>query len=367
MCAGAHLTHRSHNEAKNVNDQSFSLSFEDFRELVVDVVERMNAGLEDCDATWPGALFLEVPEQGLVLAEARSLVGLEELDKQYLATMLLPERIRRSKADRFAWVMPAWKMDRRPPVECLVIVLAEPRHREARIADVYRGDWPPRLGPWSDATQEVHGLFVEPLCRALLAKRRPKLPSRRKPTSTNEHERKQFRGRPHQRVQLGRPLIAHCPDCLAAIDEPHRLGCDVERCTVCFSQRLMCDCDGHDALAAAWTGEWPGARQCRELGWWAVWTDKGWRPCVADTPGAREDVNRLAFFLHTGYDCLYEELDDDPAKATRSSSQGGGMAMTDRSDSNDGSSTSTSASARSASERVTNTSTANVQSDATSA
>jgi hypothetical protein len=347
-----------------VHDQTVSLSFEEFRDYIIDVVERLNADLEDSEATWPGVLFLEVPEQGLILAEARSLVGLEELDKQRLATVLLPERIRRSKADRFAWVMPAWKMDRQPPVECLVVVLAEPGRREARIADVFRGDWPPKLGPWSEATRDVQGLFVEPLCRALLAKRRPKLRPRRKGQSATG--RKQIRGRPHQRVELGRPLIPHCPDCRAAIDEPHRLGCDIERCTVCFGQRLMCDCDGHDAIAAGWTGEWPGARQCRALGWWAVWTDRGWRPCAPDTPGAREDVNRLAFFLQTGYDCLYEELDDDEFTVTMSS-DGGTIVTTERRDANDGSSASTSASAHSASERLTNTSTANVQSDATSA
>jgi hypothetical protein len=234
----------------------------------------------------------------------RSLMGISEEDKQHLATMVLPERIRRSGADRFAWVMPAWRMDRQPVSECLVVILAEPRRRSALIADVARGPSTPLLGEWVEATASVEGLFVEPLCRALLAKRRP---TQRKSRRRTEREpASKPRG---QRVDLGRPLIAVCPDCRARLDEPHRLGCDVERCTVCFGQRLICRCEGHDALAAAWTGEWPGAAQCRALGWWAVRTEHGWRPCPPGTDGAHEDVNRLGFFFQTGYDCLYDELD----------------------------------------------------------
>lgn len=73
---------------------------------------------------------------------------------------------------------------------------------------------------------------------------------------------------------------------------------------------LMCECVGHDPFAEAWSGEWPGAAECRALGWWAVCVpEKGWRPCPPGTPGAREDINRLTFYRQTGYDCLYDELD----------------------------------------------------------
>jgi hypothetical protein len=264
----------------------------------------MNAGLVDPEDTWPGVLFLEVPEQGLVLGEMRSLAGISEFDKKDLAARVLPERIRRSKADRFAWVMPAWRHDVEPPIECLVVVMGEPRHTEAHVADVLRGAGRPVLGEWKGPTKRVDGLFAVPLSRALLLRPRPKTRQRAK--------RHLPRQPPEQLVQLvspaGRRLLPNCPDCGAALAEPHRPGCDVEPCSVCFRQRLTCDCSGHDPLASVWEGEWPGAAACRQLGWWAVRTDAGWQPCPAGTPGAIEDLNRLAFFRETGMDCLYDEV-----------------------------------------------------------
>ena len=67
-------------------------------------------------------------------------------------------------------------------------------------------------------------------------------------------------------MKIEQRTITNCPDCGTAPGQPHRKGCDVERCSVCGMQRISCECSDHDRLFARWTGLWPGVAESMVLG-----------------------------------------------------------------------------------------------------
>lgn len=124
-----------------------------------------------------------------------------------------------------------------------------------------------------------------------------------------------------------------CGDCGVFPGELHQSGCDIEQCPRCGFQAISCNCiyeifqidpatmeEKHpnlyehgptEAMVKAWdvewdhrrlrwTGEFPGAAECREFGWYSkfILTPEGpymgrWEECGPDYPQASENINRL--------------------------------------------------------------------------
>lgn len=103
-----------------------------------------------------------------------------------------------------------------------------------------------------------------------------------------------------------------CPDCGAAVEQPHADGCAVARCLHTGGRRLACashhraDLEpDHGCGRDVWTGQWPGEAEAEEFGWWAFWDGpgpergwdyqgRGWIQVPAGTPGAVPDLDRLS-------------------------------------------------------------------------
>ncbi|MGW2401774.1 hypothetical protein ACWCYY_34995 [Kitasatospora sp. NPDC001664] len=90
---------------------------------------------------------------------------------------------------------------------------------------------------------------------------------------------------------------SRCPDCQVEPGDLHQEDCDIALCAQSGRQLQMCDHDQDDERCLSiWTGEWPGAAECREWGWFVRATPDpvlGLVPCPADDPDAVEDLNRL--------------------------------------------------------------------------
>lgn len=72
-----------------------------------------------------------------------------------------------------------------------------------------------------------------------------------------------YHARPHIKVED----LPDCPGCNVKPGQPHREGCDIERCSGCGLQRInYCHEDIHDPLFARWTGIWPTDAEAKAVG-----------------------------------------------------------------------------------------------------
>lgn len=97
-----------------------------------------------------------------------------------------------------------------------------------------------------------------------------------------------------KRRMFGAKKEGCCPDCGAEVGQPHKGGCDIERCPECGGQRLSCGCIT-DLPDLPWTGTFPGKAEAAELGFWCKWggLPDGWVQCDSTDLMAIPDLNRL--------------------------------------------------------------------------
>lgn len=60
--------------------------------------------------------------------------------------------------------------------------------------------------------------------------------------------------------------LRNCPDCGTKPGAIHKDNCDVERCSSCGGQFLVCGCEDHSPKFARWSGFWPGEAESVQLG-----------------------------------------------------------------------------------------------------
>src|SRR5689334_12652052 len=58
-------------------------------------------------------------------------------------------------------------------------------------------------------------------------------------------------------MEKRQPTSSACPECGVMPGEPHLDDCSVQRCSICGSQWISCECPDHETSNSAWTGDVP--------------------------------------------------------------------------------------------------------------
>jgi hypothetical protein len=136
-----------------------------FRRILEQEARELFVTLADDNTT--AVLFAEAPTGEVGEVAHYDVSGLDEVGKVELA-LDLNVRLQRAAAVKAGWLMPGVGADGR---EYLLLLVAGPEGSEAVIAGVGFGRGRARLGPWSEPTVRVEGLFVTPLAAAVASNR----------------------------------------------------------------------------------------------------------------------------------------------------------------------------------------------------